>query len=233
LPRVKQFEDRECKICGDVFQVNIKSKRSRSKQTCSLSCSGKLGAKTSLMDTNCKACNKNIKAPKGSVLSGKGVYCSDECRKKRYTRECVYCGTKFYGTKNVEKYCSNDCFHNDRRGRLEDLTCFDCGEQFQRPHLTAVNKERVFCSQRCANRTLSRENPNRYGSRWGRIREKRVKLDNYTCQRCGLHKKEKYSLEVHHKEPYNTFDNEEEANHMDNLETLCTKCHWEHHGINK
>ena len=84
--------------------------------------------------------------------------------------------------------------------------------------------------------------PNDYGPGWSKLRERVRARDEYKCQECG---KLETSLspsgdepgtgarehDVHHKVPYRMFRDEsghiphERANHMDNLVTLCTKCH--------
>lgn len=50
--------------------------------------------------------------------------------------------------------------------------------------------------------------------------------DNCTCQRCDKHLdgiSEKYG--IHHLIPRRTFDNHEDADVLENLVTLCSKCH--------
>lgn len=65
----------------------------------------------------------------------------------------------------------------------------------------------------------------------GAIRE--AYLDEHpACERCGFNPKEhneavgeKRFLEVDHIDPYSEFDNSDEANDFDNLQTLCNVCH--------
>ena len=230
MGRVKVFEDRNCVICNSTFQVNIKSKRSSEKKTCSKNCSSKLGSLTGQSKVNCRICNKVIYTNKTHALSSHGVYCSNECRKKRYELKCVICDRKFYSDKNVTKHCSQKCVTEAARAKLVDIECYSCKKKFRRPSFTIPEGKRIFCSTRCCNRQFSIENPNRYGSRWSTIRRKRLEIDDYTCQKCNKRTFEKYALNVHHIIPIEEFDNLDEANRLDNLQTLCYECHMEHHG---
>lgn len=228
--RKKVFEEKRCVICDKPFNVNINNKREREKKTCSSKCASKLGSITSLTKTNCKICGKEIMTPKSSANSEFGIYCSNECRKYRYKLKCVVCNNDFYSDKNVTKYCSKECFEIGKKNKLVKIKCDECGEEFERPSYTVPSNKQIFCSRKCCMRNFAKNNPNRYGSKWSRIREKRVKMDNYTCQICGKQTFEKYALNVHHIIPIEQFDNIDEANKLDNLITLCFECHMSLHG---
>ena len=62
------------------------------------------------------------------------------------------------------------------------------------------------------------------GTNW--IRQARLvkERDNFTCQHCGFIGFY-IDLRAHHIIPYQCFDNYLEANSLDNLTTLCKKCH--------
>lgn len=60
------------------------------------------------------------------------------------------------------------------------------------------------------------------GGNWNTQRKLARKRDKDTCQDCGLQQK---SLPVHHVIPYHLFDHYSQANQLDNLRTLCPKCH--------
>lgn len=69
-----------------------------------------------------------------------------------------------------------------------------------------------------------------YGENWYRKRRSALIRDQYRCQRCGItdpeHRNEQsFGLDIHHIEPLRSFDSPEEANRLDNLLTLCRKCH--------
>ncbi len=68
--------------------------------------------------------------------------------------------------------------------------------------------------------------PNNYGSKWKEIAAKIRERDGHKCQSCGRSKDEQEkAFDVHHKKPFKSFHSAREANHPDNLITLCTQCH--------
>lgn len=66
--------------------------------------------------------------------------------------------------------------------------------------------------------------PNEYGPRWSKIRDQVRARDHYRCQICGIPENGR-AHHVHHKIPFRSFDNIEQANQLDNLITLCPNCH--------
>lgn len=71
---------------------------------------------------------------------------------------------------------------------------------------------------------LWKNDPNKYGSQWEKIRAAVRKRDQFRCQVCGLPETDK-AHHVHHKTPLRSFLSLEEANRMENLITLCSNCH--------
>ena len=65
---------------------------------------------------------------------------------------------------------------------------------------------------------------NQYGPEWNAIRKRILERDGYRCQVCGLQGEPAF-LHVHHKIPFRTFANRNEANQQENLVTLCPTCH--------
>jgi DEAD/DEAH box helicase domain-containing protein len=66
--------------------------------------------------------------------------------------------------------------------------------------------------------------PNEYGSDWPSLREIILRRDKNTCQICGKIV-DSVPLHVHHIKPLRSFSCIEEANQIDNLITLCFRCH--------
>lgn len=69
-----------------------------------------------------------------------------------------------------------------------------------------------------------------YGPNWDDIRLTVLRRDSARCQQCGLAEHEHIemygrSLEIHHKTKFREFDGYEAANSLNNLVTLCLKCH--------
>jgi DEAD/DEAH box helicase domain-containing protein len=65
---------------------------------------------------------------------------------------------------------------------------------------------------------------NNYGSDWPHIRAQIRQRDKFRCQICGAHEKDR-AFAVHHKIPFRLFTSRNQANHPDNLITLCPSCH--------
>jgi DEAD/DEAH box helicase domain-containing protein len=66
--------------------------------------------------------------------------------------------------------------------------------------------------------------PNDYGPDWKTQREAVRARDGYQCQVCGA-MEEHQEHDVHHKIPFRNFSDHNLANQLDNLITLCRKCH--------
>lgn len=220
---------KKCVICENEFEYDSKYKRERNKKTCSISCSGKLGAlNAEKVEINCKICKKDFKLTKHKIQKD-GNYCSDACRKKKFKSNCFVCNKEYRTDRKGTKYCSEKCNKIGTKRKMVKCNCDCCGVEFERPSFTVASNKRAFCSKKCGQRQFARENPNRYGSRWSRIRERKVKKDNYTCNRCKKQTFEPYGLNVHHIVPIEEFSIIEEAHIESNLETLCYECHMEHH----
>ncbi|MDA1329820.1 MAG: DUF1998 domain-containing protein [Chloroflexi bacterium] len=71
---------------------------------------------------------------------------------------------------------------------------------------------------------LWRNDPNDYGPHWEEVKLVVRARDDYTCQNCLLPENGR-AHDVHHKIPFRTFASQKEANRVDNLVTLCPKCH--------
>ena len=69
-----------------------------------------------------------------------------------------------------------------------------------------------------------RNDPIDYSLNWKEQRKAVLNRDLYACQVCGAPEKDR-SHEVHHIIPFRTFSSFEQANHPENLITLCTTCH--------
>lgn len=164
--------------------------------------------------------------------------CNDEWRKAQTERFCQYCGEKIKRQPNGkrtsnEKYCSIECQGLASRKRVR-FECEICGKQRELPQSHFNRHKHHTCSKRCAaivhsERMTGGGNSNYKGShviRDDSIRKRLMraarKRDNDTCQVCG----NKNNLEVHHIIPFILIG---EKGGLDNLITLCHKCHKEVH----
>lgn len=66
--------------------------------------------------------------------------------------------------------------------------------------------------------------PNDYGPSWPRQRDLARARDGYRCQVCTAPEQGR-AHHVHHKTPFRSFANPEQANQLSNLVTLCPSCH--------
>ncbi len=66
--------------------------------------------------------------------------------------------------------------------------------------------------------------PNDYGPNWQKQRNQTRARDGYRCHICGTAEQGR-EHDVHHKIPFRRFTSYKEANHINNLVTLCRSCH--------
>lgn len=69
-----------------------------------------------------------------------------------------------------------------------------------------------------------RNDPIDYGPDWAARRVQAIKRDQCICQFCGLYL-ELSEIHVHHRIPFRAFHSSLEANRIENLVSLCTRCH--------
>jgi 5-methylcytosine-specific restriction endonuclease McrA len=143
--------------------------------------------------------------------------------------------------------------HNLYKGGPALVECAWCGEELERRPCKLERSENFFCGgsecrAKWKSENVRRENhPNwkgghrdSYGPNWDKKREERLEKDGFKCVVCrqsNEEHKEVYgvSLHVHHIERKENFRDEngdldyDRANRLENLVTLCYKCHnrWE------
>lgn len=159
----------------------------------------------------------------------------------RAQRTCVVCGASYLNTprKKALKTCSKPCGYAYRK-QMERvrLVCPSCGVTFTRHRCYARAKKTglLFCSLRCNHDYHvgpnsphwrgGKRTEEGYGPRWSRIAEAARQRDGYRCRRCGLAQAENgRRLDVDHIEPIRMFKTKVEANELENLASLCHRCH--------
>jgi hypothetical protein len=115
------------------------------------------------------------------------------------------------------------------------FTCETCGKEVSIPQgKMCPSRQCRFCSPECANvGNQGAGNPawrggynGYYGPNWRAQKRAARKRDGYVCQDCGRTQKDiGRSLDVHHIRRFADFDSYLEANHLDNLVSLCHRCH--------
>ena len=169
----------------------------------------------------CKNCNTSRRG--GDIHHSKCTCCKDEIQPPSKDAYCLNCAE--YGCDDLSRAGLADCIY-----KKDTTTPPDCDEhRFSlRPYQTH-DLECVYCGFETNFGWVNRD----YGENWDEQREKAIERDNGACQSCGIerqkHQKEYDSdLHVHHIEPLRLHDTTAEANKLENLETLCAKCHHEH-----
>lgn len=108
--------------------------------------------------------------------------------------------------------------HNWTRKKI---LCLNCGAEIFRPKCLLERSKKTFCCPDCKKEWFKNNRKDipyyYYGSKWGKIREAVLARDNYKCTNCSSDQK----LEIHHLEKWL----ESKDNSLNNLVTLCRKCH--------
>lgn len=159
----------------------------------------------------CPICNKEFK-PKNSLQK----FCSAECRKKELTKRA----SLKVSQKRMSKF-------EETKHRI----CPVCEKEFEAVYGTYGYRQK-YCSSQCrrkaermygckAKTDLSYKNKIRFSGNKYKVLER----DNNECQICGSKK----NLIIHHKDCSGQSDNPN--NDIDNLVTLCRKCHMNIHKV--
>ena len=74
---------------------------------------------------------------------GRKNSCKD-CDNSRHECTCSYCGSTFYSSSKIAKYCSSEC-----RGGNISRECLNCGKVFYTNRYKINNGEGKFCSKEC------------------------------------------------------------------------------------
>ena len=151
---------------------------------------------------------------------------------------CEVCGKEYEG-KSFSKYCSPKCkkkknnatFQKKRSEKrkqeweqLEHIKqCPVCGKEFE---LKQTHRTQKYCCSKCRRKAEKiyghkRETDLAYKDkkRYGGHRDEVLRRDEYTCTMCGAKK----DLVIHHIDCSGQTD--EPNNDVDNLTTLCRRCH--------
>lgn len=168
--------------------------------------------------------------------------CSRACgytfRKLRTRKQkaCKHCGAMFWPNKSLVRVCSRKCYRAvvGVRPAFVQATCSLCGKSFRRSRAALKRVERAFCSRECQHGFYQGErsplfrgdkDPNR-GANWNRLAAAIRERDSYSCRRCRTCESgDKTKLSVDHVRPWRSFEDKGEANHPDNLVSLCRRCH--------
>lgn len=150
---------------------------------------------------------------------------------------CPTCGDESFSSRRSMK-THHKMKHGESLIDKASLTCENCGGEYHRHPSHASNSR--FCSKECHSESrdyseipklTGADHPNwKGGVSIDNSRKQVLNRDNYTCQRCGCevengHRESQRSVEVHHLIPRAAGG----PDTMENLVTLCVRCHREAH----
>lgn len=168
-------------------------------------------AKTSDWIAYCDLCGDEFTRQKSRLSGSDRCFCSRQCSIEYSRREdlgwrCTRCGKRLVG--DQEGYCSDDC--------LTWATSW---------HQNYPEEQRSYSLRVGGLGAL----PFR-GELWRERRLEALKRDGYRCRACGIPQRTHWrryntSLAVHHRIPRRQFDSADEAHALENLATLCSRCH--------
>lgn len=236
----------ECDFCGSIVQKHAVNIEKSNNNFCDQQCHGKWISEHNTGDSNpmfkpeltveCAYCGEKTRTNSNKLKRNDKHFCDMECR-GAYTSE----------NRTGENHPR---WVNDR----VEVECAACGNDLIRRVAELKRKDRVYCDPECKGdymaNNLTGENglhwkgghERDYGPNWNQQRKKRLEKDGYECVICSMsngehHEEYDVDLHVHHIERKESFrDNNgeldfERANRLENLITLCYKCHGRWEGI--
>jgi hypothetical protein len=153
----------------------------------------------------------------------------------KYCDSCVSCS---YGGQNLVHGKGKE--NNNWNGGLVQTECSNCGKRISVRPYNFDNFDNNFCCDDCQYTFQSEQfsgkgNPRyidgsgtqrNYGKGWKEAKKKALRRDSSSCVICGSGEQDiGRKPSVHHKKPVRTFDNPENAHHLNNLVCLCPKHH--------
>lgn len=221
--------EKTCDQCGDEYRDVDRSHRDQKHDFCSHECYSKWLSENNYGEDHhqwkdnviqtCEICNDEFEVQESE---SDRRFCSHDCYgdwisennvgkdhprwAERVSNECEYCSKIFktVPSESYHKYCSMKCMSN---------------------HYSETRKGDYFSWWEGGS-----IHTDMYGSEWIQARRKAKERDGYQCMNCGMNNEEHNNefnkdLEVHHIQPVRTFDDYSNAHVLDNLITLCVKCH--------
>lgn len=174
----------------------------------------------------CKICGKKYKEKR--CRQNRGGHCSEKCRIEAFTKIGIKKGKETRFKKNNKPWNKNIPMSKQVKIKLSKKL-----KGMHSSSNTEFKRGRNPWNKGLEGYLAGEKHYNwkggyfpYYGKGWYIQREKALKRDNHACQICGKTKEEigRYP-DVHHIIPFRLFDNNEEANKLTNLITLCPVHH--------
>lgn len=137
------------------------------------------------------------------------------------TFECDCCGDTFERQRSKDRhfdgtFCSKDCKYEHLSDEFSERRTGEGNPMYGRDGEDHPRWRGGYDQQ--------------YGEGWATARRQALLRDHARCQNCGMSDNEHHDefgrqLDVHHIEPVRTFDDPSDAHELDNIVTLCRRCH--------
>lgn len=235
----------ECHWCGETRRMSQQNIDKAERHFCDSKCRGAWMSENQTGEDNpmynqiaveCSACGDPVAVRQARYERSERHFCDPTCMGRWLSETGALSG------------------ENSPRWNRVEVNCDNCGAVLSRIESRALAHNRQFCDESCRGDWMSehRSGENHplwsggwsgyQGPNWNRQRQRRLEIDGYTCQGCGMGQSthfEEYGdgLTVHHLIPRRCFEDNETgefdyraANSIDNLVTLCRGCHhgkWE------
>ena len=168
-------------------------------------------AKTADWIVYCDLCGEKFTRQRKSIDRSEGCYCSMKCRyeyprREEYGWHCPRCGERLEGK---QEWCSSE---ECRKANADNEDAAPGGRIVYRIRVGGVGPLPFN------------------GKLWQERRRAALVRDGFRCRACGMSRREhrrRYGrdLNVHHRVPRRQFDAADEAHDLENLATLCCRCH--------
>lgn len=234
-----------CDQCGSVERRNRTHTEASDTHLCSVECESKWKENKEVTEDHnfwkggknayaCDYCSDTVMKFPSVAEQAERNFCDEECHRK------------------WQSECRPSEEHNWWKGGPVSVECAECDSDLERKPALVKERERFFCSKECeaewkVGRNTGEDHPNwkggvkmLYGRNWPEQRRKRREYDDHQCVVCSMSNEEHKEvngcqLHVHHIQPASTFLIDDRridykrANRLENLITLCYKCHnrWE------
>lgn len=216
----------QCRQCGRDVERTLSQIEVSPNPFCSRKCKGDWGKAhpRGRKIVQCTFCGNDIERLPYQIKARSNHFCNKQCNARWLEKQ----------TGSLSPHYSS-----------VTVKCEQCGKEIQKPPGRLKRNKHTFCGRAChyeyKSNVLAGDggpnwqggSPKFYGPNWRKQSEAARERDGYRCRVCGETQKEiDKALDVHHITPFKSFqyvpgenDNYIQANRLDNLISLCMRCH--------